>query len=873
MQWLERLFQVSIPGLAQEFPSLETAITHPNNLTELLTSFVGRKEEIIEVSALLSKHRLVTLTGSGGVGKTRLALRVGKDMLTSFHDGVWLVELATLGDPNKVAMMAAQVLGLREISGIPIEKVLSGFIHDKRLLLILDNCEHLLEACSRLADLLLKKCSQLTLLATSREILGVAGEIPFRVPSMATPDPKHLPDLAQMAGFEAVHLFVMRAEQVAPGLELNNDNAAAISTICRRLDGIPLAIELAAARTRVMTPQQIAGRLDKVFRLLTGGSRSVLPRQQTLEATIGWSYALLSERECQALQRLSVFAGGWTLEAAEAVVSGIAIQADEVLDLLTSLLDKSLIQTASSSEAWMQYRMLETVRQYAHERLLESGFGERVRDRHLAYYLGLAEQAEPHLRGKGMLDWLNRLEDEHDNLRLALEWSLADHFFEGLCLASSLMWFWHVRNFYAEGIDWLEGLLNVEAEARGSPPLEAGRQTTDYLRAWCRAVAALSDLAMYHSGSLTLEQRTALLEESIVFCRAMGQEASRELAFALQALGGYRSLNVEQSHRYIEEALEISRKNGYEFIEEACLQDLSAFALLSGNIQQAKAYIEQSISLCQKIEDLDGYASQLILLSSVVHLEGDRLRAINLSEKAQAYYRNLGNMVTYYWTSVSILYLQYQPETIKQAEAALQYFRETQNISVLFYCLINFMEVEWSDGNDERAEQLGQEALDIFPAPGSIPFTVFYILLFLWQGRLALTRGDLNQAQQNFSSMLSWVKEESGVTVDVLIQVLDALAVWLVAKGNSALAVQVFSAEEAMHRRFAPGMLKRALDEHASALTSAQEALGEEAFAQSWGAGQALTLHQALDEVKRAVGWEVGSGQHPFDIAKSEPLC
>ncbi len=427
MAFLEHLYQVCIPGLAQDFPSLETAIAHPNNLPELLTSFIGRQEEISEVSELLTKHRLVTLTGSGGVGKTRLAVRVGKDALANFPDGVWMVELAMLGDPERVVLAAVQALGLREVSGVPIENVLSGYIRDKHLLLILDNCEHLLEACTQMADLLLKKCPHLTLLATSREILGVPGEAPFRVPSMPTPDPKHLPNLEEAAHYDAVHLFTERAEQAAPGFTLNEDNAVAVSTICRRLDGIPLAIELAAARTRVMAPQQVAARLDKVFRLLTGGSRSVLPRQQTLEAAISWSYTLLSEQERLALQRLSVFAGGWTLEAAEAVVGGNAIQADEVLDLLTSLVDKSLINPVSVAGGINRYRMLEMVRQYAHERLLESGAGERVRDRHLVYYMELAEQAEPHLRGKGMLDWLNRLEDEHENLRLALEWSLAGH--------------------------------------------------------------------------------------------------------------------------------------------------------------------------------------------------------------------------------------------------------------------------------------------------------------------------------------------------------------------------------------------------------------------------------------------------------------
>ena len=444
-------------------------------------------------------------------------------------------------------------------------------------------------------------------------------------------------------------------------------NAAAVVTICQRLDGIPLAIELAAARTRVMAPQQIAARLDNVFRLLTGGSRSVLPRQQTLEAAISWSYALLSERERQALQRLSVFAGSWTLEAAEAVAGGGIIQADEVLDLLTSLLDKSLIQTASSSEAWMQYRMLETVRQYAHARLLESGAGERVRDRHLVYYVNLAEQAEPHLRGKGMLDWLNRLDEEHDNLHLALEWSLAGHLEEGLRLAASLMWFWHIRNYQVEGVTWLEKMLAAEAEARGSQRLEVGVQSTMYLLAWCRAVSAVCDLAMYHSGSLTVERRIALLEESIALCRATGLEASRELAFALQARCGFVSMEVEQSNQYMEEALGICRQNGYLFIEEGCLQVMFDNAWGSGDLQQAKEYGELNLSICRQIEDLDGTGSRLIDLSFIALLQGDRLKAITLFKEGLSYFQKVGNIVAYYWNSVNFLYFKYNPEIFKHA--------------------------------------------------------------------------------------------------------------------------------------------------------------------------------------------------------------
>src|SRR5713226_5481995 len=371
------------------------------------------------VKQLLSSTALLTLTGSGGCGKTRLALQVAADLLEEYADGVWLVELAPLADPALVPQTVASALGVRDAPGRPLTATLTDYLRSKSLLLVLDNCEHLLEAGAQLADALLRSCPRLRLLASSREGLGIGGEQTYRVPSLSLPDARHLPPLERLRDFEAVQLFADRARLSQATFAVTQANALSVAQVCQRLDGIPLAIELAAARVKALSVEKLNERLDDMFRLLTGGSRTALPRQQTLRALIDWSYDLLSPSEGALLRRLSVFAGGWTLEAAEAVCAGEGVEEWEVLDLLTSLVEKSLVLYEERGGEG-RYRLLETVRQYARDRLLEAGEAEAVRGRHLGFVLRLAEEAEPKLSGPEQVVWLDRLEAEHDNLRAAL---------------------------------------------------------------------------------------------------------------------------------------------------------------------------------------------------------------------------------------------------------------------------------------------------------------------------------------------------------------------------------------------------------------------------------------------------------------------
>ena len=401
---------------------------HPSdNLPLQLSSFVGREREIAEVKGLFAERRLMSLIGPGGCGKTRLALAVAHEMVEGFEDGVWWVELASLSDPKLVAGAVASALGVREVADRPSTEVLLEHLEPRKTLLVLDNCEHLIEGCAVLADTLLRSCPGLEILATSREPLRIAGESSWPVPSLSLPDSQQQPPASELARYEAIRLFVERAGAADAGFSLTDQNASAVARLCRKLDGIPLAIELAAARVRALTVEQISERLEDPLSLLTTGSRTAAPRHQTLRATLQWSYELLDERERALFDRLSVFAGGWDLEAAEAIGAGGPIQAGLVLNLLSQLVDKSLVVVEPSpvDAGALRYGMLEPVRQYALERLMESGEAEETRRRHAAFFVALAEEARPKLRAAPQVEWLERLEKENSNLRGALSWALS----------------------------------------------------------------------------------------------------------------------------------------------------------------------------------------------------------------------------------------------------------------------------------------------------------------------------------------------------------------------------------------------------------------------------------------------------------------
>jgi predicted ATPase/class 3 adenylate cyclase len=622
-----RLFQIVTADLPGDFPSLRSLDAHPHNLPTQLTSFIGREREKDEVKRLLSASRFVTVTGSGGAGKTRLALQVAAEGLEEFSDGVWLVELAALSDPNLVPKAVASALGAPEQPGRALTETLADALRHKSALIILDNCEHLVPPCAQLADSLLRACPKLRILATSREALGVAGETTWLVPSMSVPNPQRLPSLDGFTEYEAIRLFIDRAVASAPQFAVTSSNAPAVAQVCSRLDGIPLAIELAAARVKVLSAEQIASRLDERFRLLTGGSRTALPRQQTLRAAMDWSFDLLSQKERALLRQLSVFAGGWTLDAAEAICSGGGIEAADILDLLTQLVDKSLV-VVDTEDGEVRYRLLETVREYGRTRLREVEEPRDVQRRHRDWYLAFAERAEPELRGPNQLTWLRRLEDDHDNLRAALEWSRTETpgNAAGLRLAVALYRFWEIRGHFAEARAWLDLTLSLNRDA--VPRLRA------------RALNWAGHLA-HRQGDP--ERVSTLCGEAFALAQAVGDE--HESAQALHYLAHAAEIGGDhcRAAELLESSVALHRAAGNTPGLGAALQCLGNAARHSEDYPKAAALYDEAVEVFQALGDALGKARTLHSLGYVRLRQGDRQGSQSLFRESLTLAKELGD--------------------------------------------------------------------------------------------------------------------------------------------------------------------------------------------------------------------------------------
>jgi predicted ATPase len=429
-----------------------------HNLPEQLTSFIGRSKELETVQKLLSENRLVTLTGAGGCGKTRLATEVASTLIEKYEDGVWFVNLGPVTDPNFVAIEITDVLDIKEEPNKAITDTLIENIESKSLLILLDNCEHLVQACAEIADKLLQSVKGLRILATSREALNVPGELVWRTPSLSFPDNGAKMDIDEVLQYEAVQLFTERASTSKPGFILNPQNVSPIVQICQHVAGIPLAIELAATRIRQLSLETILERLDDQIKIFASTSRTAPKRQQTLQATIDWSYNLLTEEEQRLFNRLSVFTGDFSLESVEEICTDDEIKKENTLSLLCQLVDKSLVIAEDQEDESVRYRCLMPLHQYSLQKLIEIGEEEKYRDRHLSYYLSMAEQAYKE-QFESQLKWLNKLEQEHDNLIAALNWSSAQSIEEFILLSGYLAWFWYLHSHYSLGMDYLEKAL------------------------------------------------------------------------------------------------------------------------------------------------------------------------------------------------------------------------------------------------------------------------------------------------------------------------------------------------------------------------------------------------------------------------------
>ncbi len=548
----EKILQVKATGLQSEFPPLNSIPIATNNIPTQLTSFIGRERELAEAEARLEGSRLLTLIGPGGTGKTRLSLELASRNISKFADGVWFIELAPLADPALILQTVASALGVRAQAGMPLGDIVADYLRSKNLLLIFDNCEHLVEASAQLADELLHNAPQIKIIASSREALGIMGETVYRVPSLSLPDFRSLGDLGNLMRFESIQLFVERASAANPKFHLTDENASFVAQICSRLDGIPLALELAASRVSAFTPEQIAKRLDDRFKLLTGGSRTALPRQQTLRALIDWSYDILPKEECKLLMRLSVFAGGWIFEAAESMFPDI-----DVLELLPQLVNKSLATMDEEGDE-PRYRLLETIRQYARDKLIESGEAAEMRNRHLNYFVRLAEASEEQIYGAMALQWVNRLESEYDNLRAAIEWGMDNNVMAVLRMAGALPNFWFRRGYENEGIQWIHEAL----ERMKQLPEVEGEAARERLAIIAKSWQSVSFMA-FSQGDMF--NASAAAATSSGYARELGDKRLLAMVLTFELVSKMMSGRFQDVDSLMEEVLAIANESNDQY--------------------------------------------------------------------------------------------------------------------------------------------------------------------------------------------------------------------------------------------------------------------------------------------------------------------
>ena len=656
----ERLFQLVVDGLPDDFPPLKTLEATPNNLPTQLTSFIGRDDQVREATKLLARSRLLTLTGPGGTGKTRLSLQIAATVLDQFPDGVYFVPLSAIYDPELVPSAIAQALAISTTGRHRPIDVLVEHLREKRTLLILDNFEQVLEAAT-VARQLLEGSAGLRVLVSSRTVLRVSGEQEFPVPPLALPDLKALPGLAALSQFEAVRLFIERAVAVKPDFHATNENAPAIAGICERVDGLPLAIELAAARVKLFSPQALLSRLEKSLTALGSGARDAPARQQTLRGAIQWSYDMLDAGGRRLLDRCSVFARGGSLEQLEPVCGPPEDVGGEVVEALDQLADQSLLRRLPDFDE-PRFLMLQTIRDFAIERLDASGEGRPIRDRHVEAFIALAQKAEPHLFGRNRREWLDRLEIDHDNFRAALDWCLESGDAREAMRLTGVFWrFWQMRGHIHEGRARMAKVLGMPTghkfpqerahalEAAGGlaywqADMEVAQHFYDESLELTRQVGdkqALANAIYNDAFPMTVARRTIprakeLLTEALALFRELGDNG--RVARALWGLGNasYFQQDYAAAKPALEEAQALSRKLDDRFNLAWSTHTLGLVAVNTDEIAAAKKHFLEALQLFLEAQDVSGMTLQLDNLSVIARREGDPVRATRLAAAAVA---------------------------------------------------------------------------------------------------------------------------------------------------------------------------------------------------------------------------------------------
>jgi predicted ATPase/class 3 adenylate cyclase/Tfp pilus assembly protein PilF len=790
----EHVFQVVTNDLPSTFPPLKSLDRQLHNLPVQLTAFVGREHELEEARRRLAQPdvRLLTLTGPGGTGKTRLALRVADELAADYPDGVWFVALAAVMNPSLVAATIAETLGLRETPGESVVDTLRAYLRPKRLLLVLDNFEHVVVAAPLVADLL-ASCPALQVLATSRGSLRITGEHELLVPPLALPDVERGVQLDEVLASEAVRLFVDRARAVRPDFALTDRNAGVVATICRLLDGLPLAIELAAARVRLLPPEAILARLDNRLGLLTGGGRDRPERQQTLRAAIAWSHDLLDPTEQALFRRLAVFVGGWTFEAAEAIANAPGPPSISVIDCLGALNDNSLIRVEEGGPDGLadpRFSMLQTVREFGLEQLATSSESDAVHEAHSAYFLDLAAEAEPHLTGADSVQWLDRLETDHDNVRAALDWLRGRDGLERAVRMAAAPWrFWWLRGHISEGRTELDATLSADG---------ASSHTAE----WATALDGAGVLAETQGDYARADE---LHEDALTLSRQLGNREG--IARALGNLGvvAFDQGDGERATSLLEESLALARETGNRLLIATALNDLGSIAFAQSDFAQAESLFQESLGLRRKIGNRIDIARSLNNLGATAYGHGDFANARRLFAESLDLYRDSGDK----WGMAG--------------------------------ALISLAEVTRREGDVARAASLLEESLALFQETGDTKNTAVALLSL---GDAARDRDELEQATAYYSEAVSRF-----ASVDDRVGLFDSLVNLgrlLVTRDQFAAATPVLGAAAGLSAEAEAAGTKFEAAGFASAVARAREALGDAAFQTAWQAGQTGSIEAAV---------------------------
>lgn len=807
---------------------------HPNhNLPTFITRFIGRKNELSQVEQLLTAERLVTLTGVGGTGKTRLALEAARLMLNRFRDGIWLVDLSAISDENQIMRVIAGVLGVREQADLPLMDKLKTHIGSREMLLVLDNCEHVIEMSALIVQDLLTACPNLHIMTTSRESLGLQGEISYHVRSLKTPDPDHLSQPDQAWKVESMQLFLDRALNVKSDFSPDEGETMAAARICSRLDGIPLAIELAAARVRVLPVQEIAERLSDRFRLLTGGRRAAIPRQQTLQALIDWSYELLTPEERTLLQRLSVFIGGWTLSASEKICADDALHFSRILDVTTRLVDKSLVNFNDSSQH-ARYDMLQTIRQYASEKLIQSGEMEPLRNRHLEYYAELAQKASPELWRSSQIDWMDRLEEEHDNLRAALEWSMskkdANLLQAGMGIASGISVFWLVRGHWNEAWNWMRQLLQ-------SPVSEdlSCSQKTHLLYAAGFLVKELGDIY----------RAKALFSQALSEAQSQGDQNSE--AYALLGLG--RTVMIEQfydqSEELIDQSLNLFRSQDDKVGILLALAEKGAIAADQKGYEVAKPFFQENLAICREIGHELGVAGTLLSLGRIESHEHNKDQARKYIEEGLQIYRRSRDKsgIAHALSAIGLveLYSREMDKSKEYYEEALRITRELRSSPGIGMALIALGEISRSQSDYQAAREYYEEALEINESIGqvSIVMVVAHNL-----GYVAKQQGDYDKSMSFFLRSLDLAVERKQHRI--LFFCLMGIASLMVDMGELTKAASIFGFAESIRMQHDYSLDPVDQWEVNQSLKKLEASLPQDEKNEHWQAGKIMSMEDIL---------------------------